>query len=142
MAEYRHLPGHPQTHGQTRVHAGNDDIGLNGTGHGYGHMTEKGCCCGRVECEKQLALDGLERDLETAARLGQVCFIFLFIPLECDVLLFLFMSCMLFVFSCYIWLSQTRCIHPSIPSGHTAFGLIFAMNHSPLLSQCFPVCHG
>lgn len=34
------------------------------------------CCCGQPECaflrENQLALEAVEKDLETAARLGQV----------------------------------------------------------------------
>jgi hypothetical protein len=35
------------------------------------------CCCGRLECayleNNSAILGGIERDLETAARLGQVC---------------------------------------------------------------------
>lgn len=48
------------------------------------------CCCGREDCalleHNHVALEGLEKDLETAARLGQVrervffyCFIFAFL---------------------------------------------------------------
>lgn len=39
--------------------------------------TRMKCCCGRSDCayleHNNIALGGLERDLETAARLGQVC---------------------------------------------------------------------
>lgn len=37
------------------------------------------CCCGRLDCaylrHNNVALGDLEKDLETAARLGQVCFL-------------------------------------------------------------------
>lgn len=41
------------------------------------------CCCGQAECaflrENQLALEAVEKDLDTAARLGQVsCILWFF----------------------------------------------------------------
>lgn len=47
-----------------------------------GNYCEEGtlqCCCGRRDCaylrHNNVALGDLEKDLETAARLGQVCFL-------------------------------------------------------------------
>jgi len=42
------------------------------------------CCCGNDACaylkHNQSALDGLERDVRTAAQLGQVCSMFASVP--------------------------------------------------------------
>lgn len=41
------------------------------------HIPRANCCCGNETCaylkHNQIALDGLERDVSTAARLGKVC---------------------------------------------------------------------
>lgn len=41
------------------------------------HIPRANCCCGNDACaylkHNQTALDGLERDVSTAARLGKVC---------------------------------------------------------------------
>ena len=41
------------------------------------HIPHANCCCGNDACaylkHNQSALDGLERDVSTAARLGKVC---------------------------------------------------------------------
>lgn len=48
------------------------------------------CCCARPDCavvrQNQSALDRLESDLETAARLGQVCSSFFFFTFFCPFL--------------------------------------------------------
>ena len=53
-----------------------------GRNHSCGDSGEEGplqCCCGRRDCaylrHNNVALGDLEKDLETAARLGQVCFL-------------------------------------------------------------------
>jgi hypothetical protein len=46
-------------------------------------ITALRCCCGRNDCalleHNNVALEGLEKDLETAARLGQVRIFFLYL---------------------------------------------------------------
>ena len=47
------------------------------------HIPRANCCCGNLACaylkHNQTALDGLERDVSTAARLGKVCIQYYFI---------------------------------------------------------------
>lgn len=63
------------------------------------------CCCGRRDCaylrHNNVALGDLEKDLETAARLGQVCFPFL--DLCCS------LHCISLSILCRIANDQARC---------------------------------
>lgn len=57
-------------------HPHSSDSGLSIPTHSSTSTTLR-CCCGRNDCalleHNNVALEGLEKDLETAARLGQVC---------------------------------------------------------------------
>lgn len=88
-----------------RPHAGSPDVELQSQhlpsippAHSRTPLSLR-CCCGRGDCalleHNQIALEGLEKDLETAARLGQVREAWLFVdcsfclptttlPLDCD----------------------------------------------------------
>lgn len=65
----------------TRLDQGSDDnnilAGTSSNENADLHMVNMRCCCGKDECayleHNHASLRGLEKDLETAARLGQVC---------------------------------------------------------------------
>jgi hypothetical protein len=65
-----------------RLGSENVIIPFSSAGRNYSCGEEEGtlqCCCGRRDCaylrHNNVALGDLEKDLETAARLGQVCFL-------------------------------------------------------------------
>ncbi len=77
-----------------------------------GGRTNVACCCGRPSCaylsHNNAALDDLEKDVRTAAQLGQVCS-----PLETDLetLLLLTMRMVSWLVDIRVWLGILASLH-------------------------------
>ena len=76
----------PESPAATRENDGNDGLGITIPIQKPSSLVQAEglkCCCGRKDCTvleyNNVALEGLERDLDTAARLGQVCNMFDFL---------------------------------------------------------------
>ena len=87
------------------------------------------CCCGDTDCAFFLEHRGLERDLDMAARLGQVCmflFLFFFLFFLSSLFFFFFFFfffCFLRVF--YIW--SSRFCSPVYTDLHILGGILFGI---------------